>query len=52
LALAAPAAGAIEFDEVPDYGEVFAISASAPARDRVEVRWAIEEGYYLYTTAS
>ena len=48
LALAAPAVGAIEFDEVPDYGEVFAISASAPARDRVELRWDIEDGYYLY----
>jgi thiol:disulfide interchange protein DsbD len=27
---------------------VFVISASAPARERVEVRWAIEDGYYLY----
>jgi thiol:disulfide interchange protein DsbD len=41
-------AAAIEFDEVRDYGEVFAISAAAPTRDRIEVRWAIEDGYYLY----
>ena len=42
------AAAAIEFDEVRDYGDVFAISADAPARDRIEVRWAIADGYYLY----
>ena len=42
------AAAAIEFDEVRDYGDVFAISAAAPTRDRIEVRWAIEDGYYLY----
>jgi len=48
LVLVAPAAGAIQFDEVPDYSEVFVLSADAPARDHVELRWAIEEGYYLY----
>ncbi|MDX1380652.1 MAG: protein-disulfide reductase DsbD [Xanthomonadales bacterium] len=48
LALIAQAAGAIQFDEVPDYGEVFVLSADAPARDRVELRWAIEDGFYLY----
>ncbi|MDX1381601.1 MAG: protein-disulfide reductase DsbD N-terminal domain-containing protein, partial [Xanthomonadales bacterium] len=48
LALAAPAAGAIQFDEVPDYGEVFVLAADAPARNRIELRWAIEDGYYLY----
>ncbi|MCU0990890.1 MAG: hypothetical protein MUE63_15300, partial [Xanthomonadales bacterium] len=26
----------------------FVISAAAPTRDRIEVRWAIEDGYYLY----
>jgi len=41
-------AAAIEFDEVRDFDEVFVISASAPARDRIEVRWTIEDGYYLY----
>jgi thiol:disulfide interchange protein DsbD len=44
----APAATAIDFDEVRDFDEVFVISAAAPARDRIEVSWAIEEGYYLY----
>ena len=39
---------AIEFDEVRDFEEVFVISAEAPGRDRVEVRWEIEDGYYLY----
>ena len=41
-------AQAIEFDEVRDFEDVFVISAEAPARDRVEVRWDIEDGYYLY----
>jgi len=44
----APSVSAIEFDEVRDFDEVFVISASAPARDRIEVKWAIEVGYYLY----
>ena len=43
-----PVVNAIEFDEVRDYEDVFRISGSAPARDRVEVRWDIEPGYYLY----
>jgi thiol:disulfide interchange protein DsbD len=41
-------ASALEFDEVRDYADVFAISATAVARDRIEVRWDIAEGYYLY----
>jgi len=49
LALAAvPPAQAIDFDDVRDFEEVFVISAQAPGRDRVLVRWAIEDGYYLY----
>ena len=49
LALAAvPSAQAIDFDDVRDFEEVFVISAEAPGRDRVVVRWAIEDGYYLY----
>ena len=43
-----PPAAAIEFDEVRDFDEVFVVSATAPARDRIEVSWAIEDGYYLY----
>jgi len=39
---------AIEFDEVRDFDEVFAISASAPSREAVEISWAIEKNYYLY----
>jgi len=46
--LLAPAAPAIEFDEVRGFEDVFVISGSAPARDRLEVRWEIEDGYYLY----
>jgi thiol:disulfide interchange protein DsbD len=48
LAAAVPSAWAIEFDEVRDFDDVFEISATAPARDRVEVRWDIEDGFYLY----
>jgi len=46
--LLASSASAIEFDEVRDFDEVFVISAAAPSRDRIEVSWAIEDGYYLY----
>jgi thiol:disulfide interchange protein DsbD len=44
----APGLFAIELDEVRNFDDVFVISASAPERGRVEVRWAIEDGYYLY----
>ena len=46
--LLSPAAAAIEFDEVRDFDDVFVISASAESRDRVEIRWRIEDDYYLY----
>jgi thiol:disulfide interchange protein DsbD len=46
--LPAPDAGAIDFDEVRDFGDVFVISASAPGRDSLEVHWEIENGFYLY----
>ena len=46
--LALPQAQAIEFDEVRSFEDVFVISASAPARDRVEIHWEIADGYYLY----
>ena len=39
---------AIDFDEVRDFEEVFVLSVDAPARDRIELRWAIEDGFYLY----
>ena len=46
--LQAPAAAAISFDEVRNFEDVFVISAEAPSRDRIMVRWDIEEDYYLY----
>ena len=48
LCLLAPwtAAQAIEFDEVRDFQQDFVLSATAPARDRIELRWAIEDGFY------
>ena len=48
LGIVSPPASAIEFDEVRDFGDVFVISAAAPTRDRIEVRWAIADDYYLY----
>ena len=39
---------AIGFDEVRDFEDVFVISGNAPASDRIEVHWDIEDGYYLY----
>ncbi len=46
--LTTPAARAIEFDEVRNFEDVFVISATAPAMDRLEVHWKIADGYYLY----
>jgi thiol:disulfide interchange protein DsbD len=39
---------AIEQDDLLPVDEAFALSAAAPARDTVAVRFAIAEGYYLY----
>jgi thiol:disulfide interchange protein DsbD len=39
---------AIDAGDVRPYDEVFAISAKAVARDRVEVSWRIARDYYLY----
>ncbi|NND45113.1 MAG: protein-disulfide reductase DsbD [Xanthomonadales bacterium] len=44
----APNAGAVGFDEVLPYDQAYQISASAPSRDMVEVRWQIGPDYYLY----
>jgi len=41
-------AGALEFDEIREFGEVFKVSAQADNRQRIEVSWDIAEGYYLY----
>ena len=32
--------------ELPPVDEVFVLSAQATARDRIEVRWKIADGYY------
>ena len=45
--LAASPAIAADF-ELPPVDEVFVLSAQATARDRIEVRWKIADGYYLY----
>ena len=46
--LLSQATPAIEFDEVRNYEDVFVISASAPARNQLEIRWEIADNYFLY----
>ncbi|MCZ8167236.1 protein-disulfide reductase DsbD [Silanimonas sp.] len=48
LLLGGTAAQAIDQDDLLPVDEAFALSAAAPARDTVAVRFAIAEGYYLY----
>ncbi|HWS77584.1 MAG TPA: protein-disulfide reductase DsbD domain-containing protein, partial [Thermomonas sp.] len=49
LALCPAATPALAQDiELPPVDEVFVLSAQATARDRIEVRWAIADKYYLY----
>lgn len=44
-----PAAGqALGFDDVLPVDEALKVSARALARDRIEIRWDIADGYYLY----
>ncbi|WP_256645677.1 protein-disulfide reductase DsbD family protein [Thermomonas paludicola] len=47
LAAALPAATAADV-ELPPVDQVFVLSAKATAHNRVEVRWQIAKGYYLY----
>ncbi len=47
LPAAAPAPAAI-VGELPPVDSVFVLSARATAPNRIEVRWKIAEGYYLY----
>lgn len=48
-ALLAPAASAaITQDDLLPVDEAFVLTATAPTRDRIEIRWKITEGYYLY----
>ncbi|NDK37837.1 cytochrome C biogenesis protein [Pseudoxanthomonas gei] len=42
-----PANAVSESDLLP-VDQAFALTASAPGRDRIEVRWKVAEGYYLY----
>ena len=47
--LTAPSASAaITQDDLLPVDEAFVLTATAPARDRIEVRWKITDGYYLY----
>jgi thiol:disulfide interchange protein DsbD len=46
--LISPLALAIEFDQVRSFEDVFVLSGSAPARNQIEIRWEIAQGYYLY----
>ena len=48
LFLSAAAQAQIRPQDLPPVDEVFVPTASAPARDRIEVHWKIAEGYYLY----
>ena len=49
LLLALPATSVVAQDfELPPVDEVFVLSAQATAPDRIEVRWRIADGYYLY----
>ena len=41
-------AQAMDPSELPPVDSVFQLSATAPARERIEVRWKIAPGYYLY----
>ncbi|HRF84757.1 MAG TPA: protein-disulfide reductase DsbD family protein, partial [Pseudoxanthomonas sp.] len=47
LLAAAPALAVDDSDLLP-VDQAFVLSASAPDRDRIEVRWKIADGYYLY----
>ena len=46
--LAPAASAAITQDDLLPVDEAFVLTASAPTRDRIEVRWKITDGYYLY----
>src|SRR5690606_1394463 len=48
LLLAAPAALAIDPDDLLPVDEAFVLRAEAVAPDRIELDWAIADGYYLY----
>lgn len=48
LGLSAGAWAAVDPSQLLPVDQAFALTASAPARDRVELHWTIADGYYLY----
>lgn len=48
LLLIAPAAHAVDPDDLLPVDQAFALDATATARDRIELHWNIAGGYYLY----
>src|SRR5688572_6871195 len=49
LAVAAtPASAAIDPDDLLPVDDAFALRAEASSPDRIEIRWRIADGYYLY----
>src|SRR5690606_17083974 len=48
LCAPAPASAAIDEDDLLPIEEAFVLTAEAVARDRIEFRFAIADGYYLY----
>ncbi len=46
--LAPAASAAITQDDLLPVDEAFVLTATAPARERIEIRWKIADGYYLY----
>lgn len=43
-----PAHAAVDEDDLLPVDQAFALQAEAPSRNRIVLRWAIAEGYYLY----
>src|SRR5687768_12110818 len=46
--LPAVSGAAIDEDDLLPVDEAFALVASAPQRDRIDLTWTIAKGYYLY----
>ncbi|MBA3930626.1 MAG: cytochrome C biogenesis protein [Xanthomonas sp.] len=46
--IAPTASAAITQDDLLPVDEAFVLTATAPARDHIEIRWKITDGYYLY----
>src|SRR5689334_4170017 len=42
------AQAAVDEKDLLPVDQAFALAASAPARDRVQLQWTIADGYYLY----